>query len=49
MRTEDEEFYRFARSLLSIDPKTRPTATEALRHPFLQDIDPEQVKFVPRT
>jgi len=36
MRTEDDIFEDFLSCLLSIDPSGRPTATEALNHPFLK-------------
>jgi serine/threonine protein kinase len=32
----DEAFYDFVRRLLSVDPAQRPTAAEALAHPWLQ-------------
>ncbi|CAK9084324.1 unnamed protein product [Durusdinium trenchii] len=35
MRTNDEAFLDFLASLLQVDPCLRPTATEALKHPFL--------------
>jgi len=35
MRTEDEQFLDFLSCLLHIDPAERPTASDALRHPFL--------------
>jgi len=36
MRTEDEPFLEFLTWMLRIDPAERPTAAEALQHPFLQ-------------
>lgn len=36
MRTDNEHFLDFLEQLLQLDPTKRPTATEALRHPFLQ-------------
>merc|ERR1712014_507168 len=35
MRTESDEFLDFLERLLQLDPKMRPTAAEALRHPFI--------------
>jgi len=35
MRTESEEFLDFLTQLLQLDPSKRPTAAEALKHPFL--------------
>eukprot|EP00930_Biecheleria_cincta_P040488 TRINITY_DN27739_c0_g2_i2.p1 TRINITY_DN27739_c0_g2~~TRINITY_DN27739_c0_g2_i2.p1 ORF type:complete len:762 (-),score=146.64 TRINITY_DN27739_c0_g2_i2:179-2464(-) len=35
MRTDNKEFLDFLEQLLQLDPNKRPTATEALRHPFL--------------
>mmetsp|Transcript_57401 Transcript_57401/g.134606 ORF Transcript_57401/g.134606 Transcript_57401/m.134606 type:complete len:730 (-) Transcript_57401:79-2268(-) len=35
MRTECEEFLDFLSQLLKLDPAERPTATEALQHPWL--------------
>jgi len=35
MRTESEEFLDFLSQLLKLDPAERPTATEALQHPWL--------------
>eukprot|EP00435_Cladocopium_sp_Y103_P034273 s2511_g8.t2 len=35
MRTNDEAFLDFLSSLLQVDPCLRPTASEALKHPFL--------------
>ena len=37
LRLNDEElmFVDFVRSLLTIDPEKRPTATDALQHPFI--------------
>lgn len=35
----DEELADFLTSLLSIDPVLRPTAAEALKHPFLARAD----------
>jgi len=35
MRTNDEVFLDFLSSLLQVDPALRPSATEALQHPFL--------------
>eukprot|EP00927_Polykrikos_kofoidii_P067996 TRINITY_DN63408_c0_g1_i1.p1 TRINITY_DN63408_c0_g1~~TRINITY_DN63408_c0_g1_i1.p1 ORF type:complete len:977 (-),score=174.32 TRINITY_DN63408_c0_g1_i1:114-3044(-) len=35
MQTHDEDFLSFLASLLQIDPAKRPTAAEALRHPWL--------------
>eukprot|EP00930_Biecheleria_cincta_P040489 TRINITY_DN27739_c0_g3_i1.p1 TRINITY_DN27739_c0_g3~~TRINITY_DN27739_c0_g3_i1.p1 ORF type:complete len:733 (-),score=141.42 TRINITY_DN27739_c0_g3_i1:66-2264(-) len=36
MRTDNEAFLDFLEQLLQLDPTKRPTASEALRHPFLQ-------------
>lgn len=36
MRTDNEQFLDFLEQLLQLDPTKRPTASEALRHPFLQ-------------
>lgn len=36
MRTDNKEFLDFLEQLLQLDPNKRPTATEALRHPFLK-------------
>lgn len=33
--TNDPEFIDFVKRLLIIDPSKRPSATEALKHPFL--------------
>mmetsp|Transcript_2405 Transcript_2405/g.4401 ORF Transcript_2405/g.4401 Transcript_2405/m.4401 type:complete len:734 (-) Transcript_2405:69-2270(-) len=35
MRTEDEVFLDFLEKLLQLEPSKRPTASEALQHPFL--------------
>merc|ERR1712014_322461 len=35
MRTDNKEFLDFLEQLLQLDPNKRPTATEALRHPFI--------------
>eukprot|EP00931_Biecheleriopsis_adriatica_P114703 TRINITY_DN90617_c0_g1_i1.p1 TRINITY_DN90617_c0_g1~~TRINITY_DN90617_c0_g1_i1.p1 ORF type:complete len:833 (+),score=207.59 TRINITY_DN90617_c0_g1_i1:78-2576(+) len=35
MRTDDEAFLDFMTSLLKVDPAQRPTAAEALQHPWL--------------
>merc|ERR1719356_1567664 len=35
MRTESDEFLDFLERLLQLDPTMRPTAAEALQHPFL--------------
>mmetsp|Transcript_35443 Transcript_35443/g.110529 ORF Transcript_35443/g.110529 Transcript_35443/m.110529 type:complete len:331 (+) Transcript_35443:378-1370(+) len=35
MRTDCEEFLGFLEQLLQLDPENRPTATEALQHPFI--------------
>jgi serine/threonine protein kinase len=35
LRTDDESFLDFVGTLLTLDPAVRPTATEALRHPWL--------------
>ncbi|CAE8604545.1 unnamed protein product, partial [Polarella glacialis] len=35
MRTDDEVFLDFLSSLLQVDPAQRPTASEALQHPWL--------------
>eukprot|EP00440_Ansanella_granifera_P001389 gb/GFBE01001497.1/.p1 GENE.gb/GFBE01001497.1/~~gb/GFBE01001497.1/.p1 ORF type:complete len:758 (+),score=187.46 gb/GFBE01001497.1/:1-2274(+) len=36
MRTDNELFLDFLEKLLQLDPTKRPTATEALQHPFLK-------------
>jgi len=36
LRTDNEAFLDFLEQLLQLDPTKRPTAAEALRHPFLQ-------------
>lgn len=36
IRTEDELFLQFIGSLLEVDPHKRPSAQQALAHPFLQ-------------
>lgn len=36
MRTDNKDFLDFLEHLLQLDPNKRPTATEALRHPFLK-------------
>lgn len=35
LRTNDEEFVDFLSYLLRVDPAERPTASEALQHPWL--------------
>lgn len=35
MRTDDEDFLNFMETVLQLDPTKRPSATEALQHPFL--------------
>ena len=35
LRTEDEEFLDFMKTMLTLDPRHRPCASAALRHPFL--------------
>lgn len=35
LRSEDLYFLDFVRSLLQIDPHKRPTAAEALKHPWI--------------
>merc|ERR1712226_1138170 len=41
LRTDCEEFIDFVQQMLQLDPALRPTASEALEHPFLT-----QCKFV---
>jgi dual specificity tyrosine-phosphorylation-regulated kinase 2/3/4 len=36
IRTDDHHFLSFLKSLLEIDPGRRPSAQQALSHPFLQ-------------
>lgn len=38
LRTEDVFFLDFVRNLLNIDPNKRPTATEALKHPWFTKV-----------
>jgi serine/threonine protein kinase len=35
LRTDDEVFISFVRALLELDTSKRPTAKEALKHPFI--------------
>ncbi|CAM9761340.1 unnamed protein product, partial [Hapterophycus canaliculatus] len=35
LRVEDEEFLDFVTTLLLVDPTRRPTASEALGHPWV--------------
>lgn len=37
----DEGFVQFIQYLLTIDPERRPTAIEALQHPWLQTVYPD--------
>jgi dual specificity tyrosine-phosphorylation-regulated kinase 2/3/4 len=40
---DDEDFLHFVASLLVLDPEKRPTAAQALKHPWLQkeyDLEP---------
>lgn len=47
LHTDDEEFLDFTQRMLSIDPLHRPTAWEALQHPFLENIDDDEVLYQP--
>lgn len=38
LHTEDKYFVDFIRCLLRLNPEERPTAAEALEHPFLRDV-----------
>ena len=50
---QDEEkalFTDFVRSLLTIDPESRPTAAEALRHPWIvsgENLTESEVRYSP--
>jgi len=41
IKTDDVLFLDFLRKLLTIDPSQRPTASEALQHPWLKRVYPE--------
>jgi serine/threonine protein kinase len=44
LRGADTDFVAFVATLLCVDPELRPTAAEALRHPWLcAELDPEAV------
>ena len=50
MRTTDENFLDFLTQLLQLDPQKRPTAEEALRHPWLTQTEYMEVtSTVPAT
>lgn len=36
LKCDDEEFVDFVKKLVEVDQNLRPTATEALNHPFLR-------------
>jgi serine/threonine protein kinase len=38
LRTDDVFFLDFVRNLLHIDPHRRPTATEAMKHPWFTKV-----------
>lgn len=38
LKSDDMQFVHFVEQLLQIDPEERPTAREAMRHPFLQKV-----------
>eukprot|EP00002_Diphylleia_rotans_P029357 TRINITY_DN5973_c0_g1_i3.p1 TRINITY_DN5973_c0_g1~~TRINITY_DN5973_c0_g1_i3.p1 ORF type:complete len:713 (-),score=178.54 TRINITY_DN5973_c0_g1_i3:100-2238(-) len=42
LRSPTNTFYDFVKSLLELDPATRPTAAEAMAHPWLQEIETEE-------
>lgn len=37
LKSDDDQFVNFVEHLLQIDPDERPTAREAMHHPFLQN------------
>lgn len=38
VRSDDDKFISFLEATLRIDPNLRPSASEALEHPFLKNI-----------
>jgi len=49
LHSDDDDFVDFVRYLLTLDPLTRPTAGEALRHPFIASADEAAAAYVVRS
>lgn len=47
LHTENAEFLDFIRTMLTIDPLSRPSAWEALQHSFLERMGEDDVRYNP--